>query len=141
MPGVRPPAPDQTGILIAGSSNNTIGGITSAAGNVISGNSVDGIEISGTGTTGNIVAGNLIGTDLTGTQAVANSVGVKIDSGASANTIGGTSDGEGNLISGNQGDGVQLNGTSTADNLVAGNQIGTDTTGELPLSNGGAGST
>ena len=127
-------APNQVGVLIgAGSSGNTIGG------NVISGNTGAGVEISGSGANGNRVAGDSIGTNLTGTAAVPNAIGVEIDSGASSNTIGGTASGDGNLISGNLGDGVQLNGATTTDNVVAGNQIGTDTTGEEPLGNAGAG--
>ncbi len=85
------------------------------------------------------MAGNDIGTDFTGEAAVPDALGVEIDSGASANTIGGTAAGLGNVISGNLADGVQLNGATTTGNLVAGNQIGTDSTGELPLGNAGAG--
>jgi hypothetical protein len=43
------------------SSNNTIGGTTAAAGNVISGNTANGVAISGGGTTANLVEGNTIG--------------------------------------------------------------------------------
>src|SRR5262245_2021302 len=50
------------------SSNNTIGGTTAAARNVISGNDNTGI-IMGAGTTGNLVQGNFIGTNAAGTEA------------------------------------------------------------------------
>ncbi len=133
-------APNQIGILIgAGASGNTIGGAAAAAGDVISGNTSYGVQITGSGATGNVVEGTLIGTDPSGTVAIANATGVDLDSGASGNTIGGTAAGDGNLVSGNLGDGVLLNGAATADNVVAGNQIGTDTTGETPLGNAGAG--
>ncbi len=133
-------APNQIGIVIgAGASGNTIGGTSAPAGNVISGNASYGVQITGSGATGNVVEGNMIGTDPSGTVAIANATGVEIASGASSNTIGGTAAGDGNLISGNLGDGVLLNGAATADNVVAGNQIGTDTTGETPLGNAGAG--
>ncbi len=130
------------GVLITGgATNNTIGGITatpgSGAGNLISGNTHNGVEILDAGTTGNVVAGNLIGTDVTGEAALANSNdGVGIASGASNNTIGGTSSGSRNVVSGNGNNGVEINGTGTTGNLVAGNLIGTDATGEVALPNG-----
>ena len=66
--------------------------MSTGAGNLISGNAGDGVEICGSGTTGNVVAGNLIGTDATGEAALPNGAdGVQIDSGASNNTVGGTS--------------------------------------------------
>ena len=55
---------------------------------------------------------------------------------ASHNTIGGTTPGSGNLISGNT-NGVEIDGASG--NLVQGNLIGTDTTGRLAMGNTGAG--
>ena len=55
------------GIFIhAGANDNTVGGTTAGAGNVISGNRSNGVGISGTGTVGNVVEGNHIGTDITG---------------------------------------------------------------------------
>src|SRR5262249_9018329 len=55
-------------------------------------------------------------------------VGVRISSGATANTVGGSAPGAANVISGN-GTGVDLTGSGTSGNLVAGNFIGTDATG------------
>ena len=78
-----------------GASNNTIGGVTPDARNIISGNIDDGVFITGSGTTANVVEGNYIGTDITGTtttgtgKCVGNDYGVMIASGASDNTIGG----------------------------------------------------
>ena len=125
------------GVLIdSGAAGNTIGGTTAAASNVISGNTTDGVEISGTGTSGNVVDGNFVGTDLTGTFAIANATGVEIDSGASANTIGGTAAGVLNVISGNTVAGAEITGAGTSANVVAGDFIGTDITGTLALGNG-----
>jgi parallel beta-helix repeat protein len=128
------------GIFIQNSGNNTIGGATddtTGVGNVISGNDNYGIEIvSGDG---NDVLGNMIGTDVTGENAIGNSSGGLIVN-SSNNTIGGTNDfniSEPNLISGNQGDGIEINvGTK---NVVLGNMIGTDLMGELSLPNGNDG--
>ncbi len=92
------------------------------------------MEISGAGTTGNLVAGNFIGTDITGTLALPNSQGVEIDTSASGNTIGGTSVGARNVISGNTGYGVEID-TGATGNLVDGDYIGVDKTGDAALGN------
>ena len=73
-----------------GAANNTIGGTTAGAGNVISANGNSGIRITGAGTTGVVVQHNFIGTDVTGTKALGNAYsGVQIDGGATNNMIGG----------------------------------------------------
>jgi predicted outer membrane repeat protein len=125
-----------------GASNNTVGGGTAGAGNVISGNTGFGVHLLNAGTSGNRVQGNRIGTDVTGTAAVGNtSGGIEIDNFASGNFVGTDGDGvndaaEGNLISGNQGEGVQVGFNGTADgNVIAGNFIGTDVTGTAALGN------
>ncbi len=93
-----------------GRTANTIGGTTPGAGNVISGNAFDGVEIDRTGTSGNIVAGNFIGTDITGTVAIGNGSDGVVVVLASGNTIGGTTTGARNVISGNAHDGVEIHG-------------------------------
>jgi hypothetical protein len=144
------------GVLVTdGASNNTIGGTSATARNVISGNgflsgvSDPGVEFYGSGTTGNLLEGNFIGTDATGTVAVGNfSSGVAVEAGADDNTIGGTGPGAGNLISGNGnpaavvagtgfGSGVDIYGIDegVSGTFVAGNLIGTDVTGTKPLGN------
>ncbi len=96
-----------------------------------------GIVIAGHG---NQVAGNYIGTDPTGSldRGMHGAVGwgVEIMSFAQSNVIGTDGDGindafEGNVISGNDA-AVVIEG---ADNIVAGNLVGTDRTGTLPLGN------
>jgi hypothetical protein len=114
--------------------NNTIGGTSPGSGNVISGNGGDGVIISDSGTTGNLVEGNLIGTDSSGTAIRGNGgSGVLIENGAANNTVGGTISGAGNVISGNGGDGVTITSTGTTGNVVAGNFVGTDATGNKAL--------
>jgi titin len=54
-------------VLSAGAHNNTIGGTTEQARNLISSNQSDGIEMTGSTTTTNLIQGNYIGTDVSGT--------------------------------------------------------------------------
>ncbi len=128
------------GVLIdGGASGNTIGGAGGAS-NIISGNNGDGIDIQDAGTSNNVVSGNIIGTDDTGTVALANAgTGVSISNGASGNTIGGSTTAVANLISGNQGDGVDILGYGTTANVVAANWIGTNYDGSVAISNTGSG--
>ena len=123
--------------------NPVDGSETALQDNVISGNTSDGVEISGMDTTGNVVAGDYIGTDTSGTQPLPNYAGVEIDSGASGNLIGSNGDGvndllERNIISANLFTGVWITGTGTEQNVVAGNYIGTNVTGDTALGNGSA---
>ena len=141
--GTAPLGNANVGVLIEAATNNTIGGATAGARNVISGNAFDGVFLA-TMATGNLVQGNFIGTDVTGTAAIGNRYGVYIGSSCgggnivSNNTIGGTSAGAGNVISGNRIAGVNISGLATG-NLVQGNFIGTQVDGTSPLGNSGQG--
>ena len=125
----------------AGAQSNTVGGTSAAERNVISGNSTlgYGVEIKDSGTDLNVVKGNYIGTDRLGTTAVANGVGTIIWAGAANNTIGGNAVGEGNLISGNTGNGQMIANSGSDNNVVQGNLIGTDAAGTGNLGNGSSG--
>ncbi len=115
------------GVYIYQSSNNTIGGNTSAHRNVISGNATYGVYITAITATGNSVKGNYIGLDINGTSFITDSnqdYGVYLTSQTSNNTIGGSGVGEGNVISGNSNTGVYTNSTAVAGNFVLGNIIG-----------------
>ncbi len=95
-----------------------------------------GIFIQTTG--GNNVEGNIIGLDPTGTIKRPNRAeGVVLASGS--NVVGGTSPSQRNVISGNNGYGVNVSGANTFDNSIQGNFIGTDVTGTLERGNSGAG--
>ena len=122
--------------IVAGAQSNTVGGTTTGARNVISGNGDLGIIIVDPGTSQNLVQGNYIGTDVTATAALGNGgFGISILDGALSNTVGGTSAGARNIISGN-GDGMEIAEPGTSQNLVQGNYIGTDVTGTVALGNG-----
>lgn len=116
--------------------------------NVISGNANDGVTFGFTNSappTNTVVAGNYIGTDATGTSAIPND-----DSGVyltgTGHRVGTNADGtndaaERNLLSGNGQSGVSLTVTvsTTANNTIAGNYIGTTADGAAALGNGIAG--
>jgi hypothetical protein len=122
------------GVLIAGA-NNTIGGSTSTARNVISGNANFGIDLVGSSSTGNLIEGNFIGTNAAGSAALANTFdGVAFIS-AAHNTIGGTATGAGNIISGNSRFGIFMFGTGSTANVLEGNSIGVNSTDTAALAN------
>ncbi len=117
-------------------SNNTIGGSTSGAGNLISGNGRYGIYLYEAAANENVVQGNFVGTDASGTLDLGNTLsGVVMGFGSSNNMIGGTIVGARNLISGNDEAGVLISELGTDGNLVQGNYIGTDASGTLDLGN------
>lgn len=117
-----------------GANNNIIGTGIPGEGNVISGNQ-NGISIRQADTDLNVVSGNFIGTDATGLSSIPNIYGIKIEQGAQFNTIGGDTTGEGNLISGNTANGIQILGQGTDANVICGNMIGLDLTGASALAN------
>lgn len=93
-----------------------------------------GIEITGQG--GNVVEATFIGTDTTGTAARGNGgAGVFIGD-APANTIGATTPKGRNVVSGNSGEGVFLEGPGAARNRILSNYIGVDVSGLNGLGNG-----
>jgi hypothetical protein len=121
-------------VFLSDSPNNTIGGNTPAARNLISGNTTgQGILIQSSLSTGNVVAGNFIGTTAAGTAPLNNRQGVSI-SDAPGNTIGGTTPGARNVISGNT-TGIFMSLAGSTGNVVAGNFIGTDPTGTTAVPN------
>ncbi|HEY1788491.1 MAG TPA: M12 family metallopeptidase, partial [Verrucomicrobiae bacterium] len=121
------PAPNAyQGILVTSSS-----GHNTFAQNLISGNSQYGIYIGGTNTGGNLIEYNHIGTDATGSNVVPNQLsGILIGDGSSGNTV---SD---NVLSGNSQYGIYIAGTNTEENVVQGNDIGTDPSGSFAMPNG-----
>ncbi len=128
--------PNADGVGISNEAkNNIIGGSVPGARNIISGNSDNGIQIEDIGTTNNFIIGNLIGTNANGTGSIANDDGVVIIEGASANNIGGSSDGERNVLSGNLRSGISVEGVGTTENRIIGNYIGIDINGTTAISN------
>lgn len=144
----------QNGIRITlGSTITQIGGSTpipgTGAGNIISGNNENGILIQNSPGDSNIllsnrIEGNIIGADKTGTAAIGNSLdGIRIEGPTLFNHVGDSSDipgtGAGNLISGNNGNGIGIYGAQTRSNSIFGNLIGTNLAGTSALKNSGDG--
>jgi hypothetical protein len=122
--------------------NNTVGGTTPAARNLISGNSLSGGIWINAGDV-NKVQGNLIGTKANGIEPLGNlGNGVWLRHGV-GNVVGGTTAAARNVISGNGQNGVLFDvgtlGAQVGGNLVQGNYIGTDVTGTDDLGNSQAG--
>jgi hypothetical protein len=119
-----------------GASGNTVGGATASARNLISGGAFQGLVIRDPGTRNNLVQGNYIGLNAAGTAALSNAwAGVAIFGGAQANIIGGTSSGARNIISGNGNQGVAISGANTTGNLILGNYIGLNPSGNAAIPN------
>lgn len=136
-----------SGVIIGnGAQYNSIGGVLSGSGNVISGNGAGldvftiarGVTITGTGTSYNTVEGNLIGPKANRSGYLSNwGHGVGIFSGASNNQIGGDSFEAGNLIAGNDGFGVLVDGPLTLENSIRNNIIGQNDSLDIGLQKGG----
>lgn len=127
------------GILItAGADSNTIGGSLAEKRNVIGGMKQNGILIEGEGCDNNIIVGNYVGTDVTGTKPIPNKQdGIRLESGATNNRIGGALPGEGNVFSGNLSSGIRLEGVD--ENTIIGNKVGVASDGISALGNGDGG--
>ena len=130
---------DATGVNVVGYNDNSSGALASNFRNVSSGNGNDGLRV--LNSDNQIISNNHFGTDISGIVALGNrNFGIQVQGSSSNNIIGTDSDGnadtvEGNLISGNgAGIRLQVNGTGS-DNLIMGNYIGTDITGNASLGN------
>ena len=135
------PLANQQGVVISLADGNTI------SGNVISGNFGEGILL--TSSSDNLITSNIIGSKATTTAGtLPNGTGISITTYSSepgptadstGNTIGGSTAGAGNVISGNASDGIDLIpnnsvGGSVGNTTIQGNFIGTDSSG-TPLPN------
>ena len=120
--------------LFLGSGNNVVGGPSFLERNVISGNRW-GIYVF---SPQNNIRGNYIGVDADGLAAAGNGTGIELVRSV-RNQIGGSLAGDGNLISGNDGSGIELVGGASdgaSFNVIAGNIIGLDATGTRSVANG-----
>jgi hypothetical protein len=134
------------GVLIDGANNNVVGGGNFfELRNIIAGNGGNGVHITN-GASGNLVQADVIGVNTGNNTALPNGGdGVLVDGNGSNNEIGGPI-GLGNIISGNNGNGIEIagtasgtivfnafGGTSAFSNLALGNKLD----GILVTSSGG----
>ena len=115
--------------------NNVVGGLSAADRNVI----VDGVYVNYFGLGGasdNVVEGNFIGTNAAGTAALGG-IGMQVGK-ATNTTIGGTDPGATNLISGNAGNGIEVNSNAVG-TVIRRNLVGTNIFGTAAVPNTSAG--
>jgi hypothetical protein len=122
--------------IYGGAQSNLVGGTLASARNVISGNGEQGVAVGNAGTSGNWIQGNYIGVNPAGTTAIGNTwAGVNFFDTANSNVAGGSAPGAGNVISGNNNQGVLIQDTGTENNFVQGNFIGLSAAGNAAISN------
>ncbi len=129
---------DRNGVVILDSPSNTVGGTTDARGNLIMSNTGNGLLIQGQTASGNKVLGNKIGSAASVEQQANGVNGVFIND-APGNFIGTGEAGARNVISGNTGAGVLIDGEHATGNQVLGNDIGTTADGLHAAGNGAEG--
>ena len=119
------------GVAVDGPGSNIIGGTAVGAGNTISGNGRDGISLDNTAD--NDIRGNRIGTSSDGKFLRPNlNIGIELVSSPS-NVIGGSAPGAGNQVSGNLNVGIRLENTTSSNNIIQGNLVGTNAAGTVAL--------
>lgn len=111
--------------------------------NAVSGNKGDGIRVEGAGSTGTVILGSFVGTDAFGLGRIANQgAGIRLTS-TSGIVVGGLSELDLNVISGNAGHGIVVGGTEDGEGAsnvqISGNRIGVDFDGALAIANALAG--
>lgn len=130
-----------TGNLIGGGTSTTPEGACTGSCNLISGNGYNGVGIWHAGAFSNSVKGNFVGLTVDGGWIIRNAnIGVEINESPN-NLVGGVSAADRNILSGNAGAGVFITGGASTGNVVTGNYIGVNTTGDYSLNNlvGGVG--
>lgn len=130
-------AANQNGIIIDSlASHNTVGGASVVTRNYVCGCQGYGVIIAH-GAAQNQIRSCYIGPNPSGSTGFPNIAGgVLVATGAHNNRLGGSALEDFNLISLNTGPGVTVIGAASDSNTIAGNWIGLDLTGEVPIGNG-----
>lgn len=149
------------GVWLLAGANNRVGGSTPASRNIISGNLGAGIMVGRPSNTkfttpsedpkdepsfGARLEGNWVGLDATGARARPNGrdfrsdgVGIEIQKFAAEVILGGTSVGQRNVVSGNQGPGIRFAGDDDTRVALWGNYVGVSSDGSHGVANQGPG--
>ena len=142
-PNTNPPHQGSNAVLMielegTNAGTNVDGLVLTGGGSTVRGlvvNRFDGNGIVIANSSGSVVEGNYIGTDNAGTAALGNGGDGVLIFEAAYNTVGGTSPGSRNVISGNSFSGIEIRGSNSTSNKVQGNFIGTDVSGTADLDN------
>jgi hypothetical protein len=129
------------GVYILNAPNTQIGSSTPGLGNIISGNAQDGIRVQGTSSPATTIRGNSIGVGITGTEDLGNTANGIYILNSGNNVIGGTTAEERNIISGNNGAGIVIQGIASSNTTLRGNYIGVGAGGTEDVGNTGNGIT
>jgi hypothetical protein len=131
-----------TGVYASSPNGVQIGGANPGEGNVISGNNTNGIQLAAASSGANVtVYGNIVGLKPDGVTAAPNAIGIYITNQANPTGsyhIGGSSAGQGNLVSGNATYGIRIGasvGSTAYPIYVQGNKVGTTTDGATAAPN------
>ncbi len=119
--------------ILSGPHNNLIGGNTIAMRNIVSGNNHVGIRV--VHSNYNTIQGNFVGLNRNGNAALRNYDGISIEGTSKYNLIGGSTPAERNYVAGNDAYGIPVFGAGCNYNIIAGNYVGTDTTGTYSIPN------
>ncbi|HTX01802.1 MAG TPA: NosD domain-containing protein [Acidimicrobiales bacterium] len=115
--------PNDAGVTISASPGNTV------SADLVAGNDSNGVQVSGAASTTDVIEADVIGLASDGSSMLANS-GDGIDvSGSPGVTIGGPVAAEGNVVSGNGANGIELDGPTTTGAVIEHNLVGTNAAG------------
>lgn len=151
------PMSNLAGILIRnGAKNNVLGSTVSGEQNVISGNIFEGVAVADAGSDGTVILGNFIGAAaietvaprtissraeeverINGRSSIANGAsGIFLSTGTQNNTVGGTNNGEDNLVGFNGGAGIEVRTAASRKNSSKSNRIARNKNGGIRLFDG-----
>ncbi len=119
--------------ILSGPHDNVVGGNSYVLRNIVSGNNHVGIRV--VNSNNNIIQGNFVGLNRTGNSSLRNYDGISIEGTSKYNLIGGYSPAERNYVAGNVAYGIPVFGAGCNYNIIAGNYVGTDTTGTFAIQN------
>lgn len=119
--------------ILSGPHHNVIGGNSHILRNIVSGNNHVGIRV--VNSNYNTIKGNFVGINRNGNAALRNYDGISIEGTSKYNMIGGYTSAERNYVSGNVAYGIPVFGAGCNYNIIAGNYVGTDTTGTFAIHN------